>query len=75
MDVEAYSKLALDNFGFQYPGAFYGEVRDPGVGAGLIYQNVRFPLFDGKEILRYGRRDRLCLDARVRRRPGKRSAF
>jgi hypothetical protein len=46
MNVEDYSKLALENFGFQNPGAFYGEMRSPEVGAGLIYNNVRFPLFD-----------------------------
>jgi hypothetical protein len=46
MQVEEYSKLALDNFGFQNPGAFYGAAPDTGVGAGLIYSKVIFPLFD-----------------------------
>jgi hypothetical protein len=46
MHLEAYSKLALESFGFQHPGAFYGDVRAPEVGAGLIYKNIRFPLFD-----------------------------
>jgi hypothetical protein len=45
MEVSDYSKLALDNFGFQHPGAFYGEAA-VAVGAGLIYTNVIFPLFD-----------------------------
>jgi hypothetical protein len=46
MEVEAYSRLALDNFSFLYPGAFYGRVQASGIGAGLIYENIRFPLFD-----------------------------
>jgi hypothetical protein len=46
MQIEDYSKLALDNFGFRHPGAFYGYAPDTGVGAGLIYSNVIFPLFD-----------------------------
>jgi hypothetical protein len=46
MKVDDYRKLALDNFGFQHPGAFYGNPRAAAVGAGLIYTNVIFPLFD-----------------------------
>ena len=46
MEVADYSKLALDNFGFQHPGAFYGETSAAALGAGLIYTNVTFPLFD-----------------------------
>jgi hypothetical protein len=46
MRVEEYSRIALDNFGFLRPGAFYGKLRDPDVGAGLIYENVRYPIFN-----------------------------
>jgi hypothetical protein len=46
MEVADYCKLALDNFGFQHPGAFYGSMNVAAVGAGLIYSNVIFPLFD-----------------------------
>jgi hypothetical protein len=46
MNIADYAKLALDNFGFQHPGAFYGAAADQTVGAGLIYTGVVFPLFD-----------------------------
>jgi hypothetical protein len=46
MLVEQYAKLALDNFSFVNPGAFYGAVGERSLGAGLIYNDVVFPLFD-----------------------------
>jgi hypothetical protein len=46
MDTDGYIKLALQNFDFASPGAFYGPVGERSLGAGLIYANVIFPLFN-----------------------------
>ena len=48
MELKNYLKLALDHFDFANPGAFYGPVGELSLGAGLIYQDVIFPLFDNE---------------------------
>jgi hypothetical protein len=37
VEIDAYLKLALQNFDFANPGAFYGVVGERSLGAGLIY--------------------------------------
>ena len=46
MGTDDYVKLALENFDFANPGAFYGTVEERSLGAGLIYADVVFPLFN-----------------------------
>jgi hypothetical protein len=46
MDPQAYTKIALENFAFQSPGAFYGSATGRSPGVGLIYGGVTFPLFN-----------------------------
>jgi hypothetical protein len=48
VDLRSYLKLASDHFDFANPGAFYGPVGQLSLGAGLIYQDVIFPLFDSE---------------------------
>jgi hypothetical protein len=44
MKIQDYTKLAVENFDFQSPGAFYGAAAGRSLGAGLIYSGVVFPL-------------------------------
>jgi hypothetical protein len=46
VDPAGYLKLALENFDFANPGAFYGAARERSLGAGLVYAGVVFPLFN-----------------------------
>jgi hypothetical protein len=46
VETDRYIKLALENFDFANPGAFYGSVGERSLGAGLIYTDVIFPLFN-----------------------------
>jgi hypothetical protein len=46
VEVDDYLKLALENFNFANPGAFYGPVGERSLGAGLLYADVAFPLFN-----------------------------
>jgi hypothetical protein len=43
-----YLDLALRNFAFERPGAFYGSAGGRALGAGLIYRDVLFPHFNSK---------------------------
>jgi hypothetical protein len=44
--AQRYLELALANFAFQNPGAFYGSASGRAPGAGLIYRDVVYPQFD-----------------------------
>jgi hypothetical protein len=46
VEIDGYIKLALENFDFANPGAFYGSVGDRSLGAGLVYADVVFALFN-----------------------------
>jgi hypothetical protein len=46
MNAQRYLDLALANFAFGKPGAFYGPAGGRALGAGLIYRDVLFPHFD-----------------------------
>jgi hypothetical protein len=46
MNVQDYTRLALDNFDFHSPGAFYGAAGGRSFGAGLVYSGVIFPLYN-----------------------------
>jgi hypothetical protein len=46
MNARRYLDLALANFAFQRPGAFYGSAGGLALGAGLIYRGVLFPQFN-----------------------------
>jgi hypothetical protein len=46
VETDGYIQLALENFDFAHPGAFYGEVGHRSLGAGLVYEDVIFPLFN-----------------------------
>jgi hypothetical protein len=46
MSARRYLDLALANFVFQSPGAFYGSAGGRALGAGLIYRGVLFPQFN-----------------------------
>jgi hypothetical protein len=48
MSTQRYLDLALANFAFQKPGAFYGSASGRALGAGLIYRSVLFPQFNAE---------------------------
>src|SRR5262249_25383697 len=48
MRLEDYMRLAIANFDFQHPGAFYGAVADRSLGTGLIYSGILFPLYNSQ---------------------------
>jgi hypothetical protein len=48
MQPNEYTKLALDNFDFSTPGAFYGAAGGRALGSGLIYGGIIFPLHNNE---------------------------
>jgi len=46
MSAQRYLDLALANFAFQNPGAFYGSAVGRALGAGVIYRDILFPQFN-----------------------------
>ena len=64
---EILRSLSLDD-----EGSFYGSARGLSLGAGLLYSDTVFPLFDEAEG-RFKAQAGLRSKSRMRRRPGKRS--
>jgi hypothetical protein len=48
MSVRRYLELALQNYAFASPGAFYGSAGGRAPGSGLIYRDVIFPQFNNQ---------------------------